>query len=211
MKIFKTVIILALSIVATKSHTEVNITSLKDLAKYQDPWKVINNTMDVYLARVSGVSMEAAKKFHCVRSTYGRYEPTNETVFRSIEFEYNNSRSVNISLQVNSTAATPVLQVALLANVSGLLPTLSTDEIELLVYQFPVGYGDRRCLILGPPSYKGEVQRSKNNGCSMWLPKNHVGKLPLCCQMIYFLLCGNTWVETYEKEYCNKMEDNNNH
>ncbi|XP_075538808.1 uncharacterized protein LOC142573145 isoform X3 [Dermacentor variabilis] len=174
MKIFKTVIILALSIVATKSHTEVNITSLKDLAKYQDPWKVINNTMDVYLARVSGVSMEAAKKFHCVRSTYGRYEPTNETVFRSIEFEYNNSsdtfnRSVNISLQVNSTAATPVLQVALL------------------------------------------VQRSKNNGCSMWLPKNHVGKLPLCCQMIYFLLCGNTWVETYEKEYCNKMEDNNNH
>ncbi|XP_049517418.1 uncharacterized protein LOC119441021 [Dermacentor silvarum] len=163
--------------------------------------------MDVYLGRVSGVPMETAKHFHCVRSSYQGYEPQNQTVYRSVKFEYNNdsetwNRSVNISLQVKNQPMS-LLEVTLLANL-GRFPY----EVEVLRYDVPVHYGDGKCLILGHPYIPDAGPQNRHLSCSMWLTERYANRPPLCCQMLYIMMCGKSWVEMYEEQLCNKTGGN---
>ncbi|KAK8782469.1 hypothetical protein V5799_016190 [Amblyomma americanum] len=49
-----------------------------------------------------------------------------------------------------------------------------------------------------PPTLIVHFLRPDSAGCSMWIPGNYLTKPPLCCEFIYFLLCGAK-VTAYDK------------
>uniref|UniRef100_G3MS28 Lipocalin/cytosolic fatty-acid binding domain-containing protein n=1 Tax=Amblyomma maculatum TaxID=34609 RepID=G3MS28_AMBMU len=152
------------------------------------PWKFVNTSEPVYLKKWSKGD-PALRYLSCVRSKYQGYESQTLTVYRTLEATFNETRtiSLNMSLDVHYSKKIypPILHVRLLHSIQNL--TL-IGEVVVDEYQLPVGFSDIKCLILGN-SETGDV---KDKGCSMWVTEHYYNKISLCCDFIFFLICGSS-------------------
>uniref|UniRef100_A0A224YMY9 Lipocalin n=1 Tax=Rhipicephalus zambeziensis TaxID=60191 RepID=A0A224YMY9_9ACAR len=184
-----------------------------DLSSFQDPWPIINDTRDVYLGRVS---MENAT-FECVYSRYFRYEGSNKTVDRSLDFGTLNVSSLNISLGVKYE--TPVNQ----SNLTTLeVASMEKREIVLLNKSYTIGnhtflvlYGDPTCLILGNAINEAEEETDEMDepgftNCTLWFPyKDGYLSPPTCCEFLLVVLCGQN--SKVVSQSCHKLRNVESH
>uniref|UniRef100_G3MP04 Lipocalin/cytosolic fatty-acid binding domain-containing protein n=1 Tax=Amblyomma maculatum TaxID=34609 RepID=G3MP04_AMBMU len=161
------------------------------------PWKFVNRSESVYLMKWTKGDPRL-QYLTCVRSKYLGYKSENLTVYRTLEATFNGTRtiSLNMSLDVHYSPKLypPILHVRLLHSMQNL--TLMS-EVVVDEYKFPVGFSDIKCLILGN-SEKGE---ENTTGCSMWVTEHYYEKRSLCCDFIFFLICGSSGTP-YELPKC---------
>uniref|UniRef100_A0A224YLD7 Lipocalin n=1 Tax=Rhipicephalus zambeziensis TaxID=60191 RepID=A0A224YLD7_9ACAR len=187
MPVFSALILWASAVTSLAIHNPFDQLKL-DLSRYQDPWPVINSSLDLYLARATGLPQNIT----CVRSRYWGYDETDETVHRSLNFLSNNGSSLNMSINVEYYGTPPPMNLTFL-NVTftitqekEMLPGVGPNHAYYLgEYTFLVLYGDRRCLLLASMLDKPGAPR-----CSLWFPKNRSGRPPACCEFLFFILCG---------------------
>uniref|UniRef100_G3MSF1 Lipocalin n=1 Tax=Amblyomma maculatum TaxID=34609 RepID=G3MSF1_AMBMU len=161
------------------------------------PWKFVNSSEPVYLTKWSkeGARLEYLS---CVRSKYLGYQSDNLTVYRTLEATVNKSQtiSLNMSLDVHYSPRLypPILHVRLLHSMQK-LPLI--DKAVGDEYELPVHFSDIKCLILG----NSEMRDDKDKGCSMWVTEHYYNKTSLCCDFIFFLICGSSGTP-YELPKC---------
>uniref|UniRef100_A0A224YBV9 Lipocalin n=1 Tax=Rhipicephalus zambeziensis TaxID=60191 RepID=A0A224YBV9_9ACAR len=187
---------IALSSMATDIYSPFDALEM-NLSEYQNPWPVINNTLPVYLSRVS---MENST-LPCVKSLYWGFQDYNRTVDRSLNFSANVESYLNITLNVgyetsqNGSNLTMV-QVASIEKTG--LPSAITPIVPYVTANrtFLVLYSDPKCLILGDV-----LNATGFTNCSLWF--THKGGLlypPLCCEFVFTILCGQStkfdWIKS---------------
>uniref|UniRef100_A0A6M2E808 Putative lipocalin-7 1 n=1 Tax=Amblyomma tuberculatum TaxID=48802 RepID=A0A6M2E808_9ACAR len=203
MAAFRAIMIWTL-VAMTASHDDSDMPpELNTLLGRINPWKVANSSQTVYLTKAS-MQISALPSPYCVSSDYLRYEAENRTAYRTLYASFVNAshtfhRSVNISLQVRHEKwRLPTLLVGFLYNIYGILPSSDPNAfVQLDEYELQVAYSDSKCLILRNPPTKGR----QFGGCTMWTPEEYVKKRPLCCEFLFFVLCGVSTI-TYDRTSC---------
>uniref|UniRef100_A0A023GB30 Putative lipocalin-7 1 n=1 Tax=Amblyomma triste TaxID=251400 RepID=A0A023GB30_AMBTT len=182
---------------------------LNGLLKRIDPWKVVNSSQMVYLAKASWENSVFSNNY-CVRSKYLWYDAENKTTYRTLEVSAKdtsatNTRSLNMSLQVEGGKELhdpEEVVVRFLHTVHNLLPNKNANDcVDLGQYAFTVMYADNRCLILENPVTKTKEYSS----CTMWVTEKKQTRPPLCCDFIFFLLCRgskDTKLTTFDNTKC---------
>uniref|UniRef100_A0A023GE80 Lipocalin n=1 Tax=Amblyomma triste TaxID=251400 RepID=A0A023GE80_AMBTT len=208
MSIFGLVFVCFISAVSAEDGNMDNSEETELLSRIK-PWKFVNSSEPVYLTKWS--KADARLDFlSCVRSKYLGYQSDNFTVYRTLEATVNESRkiSLNMSLDVHysPTRYPPILHVRLLHSTQKL--TLIDKDVGD-EYELPVHFSDIKCLILGnsemgdmrPYPTGRSVEDAKDKGCSMWVTEYYYNKTSLCCDFIFFLICGSSGTP-YELPKC---------
>uniref|UniRef100_G3ML14 Lipocalin/cytosolic fatty-acid binding domain-containing protein n=1 Tax=Amblyomma maculatum TaxID=34609 RepID=G3ML14_AMBMU len=183
----------------TAGHNLGKTQELKSLLQRVDPWKIVNSSNTVYIAKASWKNSSSSDRY-CVSSDYLWYDAANKTTYRNLKFSALRVSSLNMSLQVKRAEqlGDSTLLVHLLYNIYNILPSINPEDFAAFdQYSFPVLYGDNKCLILANPAVNGRPYI----GCTMWVTERK-SRPPFCCDFLYFLLCGETKATNFDNTKC---------